>query len=204
MVPSDELEESAARSRIRKRIVVGIALALVAGVIVFLAVKPAPEREQSVPGFSLPLLAGDGELASSDLDGKPVVINFWASWCEPCKKELPAFQELYERYQDEVEFVGINMKDDLDDAKAMAEEFGLTYPLVVGTLDMEDEFRLAGYPQTFFITSDYEFIDSTIEASEGPILIGEDVPANTSGLGGISKAELQSEIERLLASEGER
>jgi cytochrome c biogenesis protein CcmG/thiol:disulfide interchange protein DsbE len=198
MMPSDELEKSAARSRIRKQIVVGIALALIVGVIAFLAVKPAPQVEQSVPEFSLPLLSGDGELASSDLEGKPVVINFWASWCEPCKKELPAFQELYERYQDEVEFVGINMKDDLDDAKAMADEFGLTYPLVVGTLDLEDEFRLAGYPQTFFVTADYEFMDSTVQASEGPILIGQDVPANTSGLGGISKAELESEIERLL------
>jgi cytochrome c biogenesis protein CcmG/thiol:disulfide interchange protein DsbE len=198
MVPSNELEESPGRSRFRKRILVGIALALILGVVAILALKPAPEREKSAPEFSLPLLSGGGELASSDLEGRPVVINFWASWCQPCKKELPAFQDLYERYQNEVEFVGINMKDDLDDARAMAEEFGLTYPLVVGTLDLEDEFRLAGYPQTFFITSDYEFIDSTVQPSEGPILIGEDVPANTSGLGGISKAELESEIERLL------
>lgn len=203
MVPANELEESAERSRFRKRIGVGIALALMVGVVAFLALEPAPEQEKAAPEFSLPLLSGDGELASSDLEGRPVVINFWASWCKPCKEELPAFQELYERYQDDVEFVGINMKDDLDDARAMAEEFGLTYPLVIGTLDMEDEFRLAGYPQTFFITSDYEFIDSTIEAREGPVLIGEDVPANTSGLGGISKAELESEIERLLAHDGD-
>ena len=200
MAPRNELDESAQRSRFRKRIIIGAALGLVVGVIAFLALSPAPEREgQRAPEFSLPLLSGDGELASSDLEGKPVVINFWASWCKPCKEELPAFQELYGRYEDEVEFVGINMKDDLDDARAMAEEFELTYPLVIGTREMEDEFRLAGYPQTFFINSDYEFVESTVQPSEGPVLIGEDVPANTSGLGGISKAELESEIERLLA-----
>jgi len=193
----------------RKRTVIGIGLGLVLGVVVFLLLKPAPEPPTSeatgrafAPQFSLPLLVGDGELDSSDLEGKPVVINFWGSWCEPCKEELPAFQRIYGDYQDEVEFVGINMKDNLDDARAMAEDFGLTYPLVVGETDLEKEFELIGYPTTVFITSDYEVMDSDVEPDDGPTLLGGK-QGSTSGLGAISEEELRKEVEKLIAA-GER
>ena len=73
--------------------------------------KPAPEEPRAAPAFSLPLLVGNGQLASAELEGKPVVINFWGSWCEPCKEELPAFQRTYDDYQDEVEFVDRGQRD---------------------------------------------------------------------------------------------
>jgi thiol-disulfide isomerase/thioredoxin len=190
----------------RKRTVIGIGLVLVLGVVVFLLLKPAPEPPTNeatgrafAPRFSLPLLVGDGELDSSDLEGKPVVINFWGSWCEPCKEELPAFQRTYGDYKDEVEFVGINMKDNLDDARAMAKDFGLTYPLVVGETELEKEFELIGYPTTVFITSDYELMDSDVEPDEGPTLIGGK-QGGTSGLGAISEEELRAEVEKLIAA----
>ena len=187
----------------RKRTFIGIGLVLVLGVVVFLLLKPAPEQPREAPAFSLPLLVGDGELSSSELEGKPVVINFWGSWCEPCKEELPAFQRTYDDYQDEVEFVGINMKDNLDDARAMAEDFGLTYPLVVGETELEREFDLIGYPTTVFITSEYELMDSDVEPDEGPTLLGGK-QGGTSGLGAISEEELRAEVEKLIAAgEGE-
>ncbi|MBA3292091.1 MAG: TlpA family protein disulfide reductase, partial [Actinobacteria bacterium] len=111
----------------RKRAAIGVGVALVLGLTNLLS-KPAPEGPRNedtgrvaAPEFSLPLLAGSGELASSELEGKPLVINFWGSWCKPCEEELPTFQQTYVDYQDEVEFVGINMRDDPDDARAMAE-----------------------------------------------------------------------------------
>jgi thiol-disulfide isomerase/thioredoxin len=183
----------------RKRIMLGIGLAMVIGVVVFLLLKPAPEQPRAAPQFSLPLLVGDGELASAELAGRPVVINFWGSWCEPCKKELPAFQRTYADYQNEVEFVGINMKDNLNDARAMAEDFGLTYPLVVGETGLEREFHLVGYPTTVFITSDYELMESDVEPDEGPTLIGGK-QGGTSGLGAVSEEELRAEIEKLIAA----
>ena len=187
----------------RKRIAIGVGLALVVGTVVFLLLKPAPERPREAPPFSLPLLVGDGELASSELEGKPLVINFWGSWCEPCKEELPAFQSTYDDYQDEVEFVGINMKDDLDAARAMADDFGLTYPLVIGETELETEFDLVGYPTTVFITSDYELMDSDVEPDEGPTLLGGK-QGGASGLGAITEDELRAEIDKLIAaSEGE-
>jgi thiol-disulfide isomerase/thioredoxin len=193
------LESESQNSLWRKRTIVGIAAALVVGVVVFLLLKPAPEEPRTAPAFSLPLLVGNGELASAELEGKPVVINFWGSWCEPCKEELPAFQRTYVDYRDEVEFVGINMKDNLDDARAMAEDFGLTYPLVVGEVDLERKFDLVGYPTTVFITSDYERLDSDVEPEDGPTLLGGE-QGGTSGLGAVSEEELRAEIEKLIAA----
>jgi thiol-disulfide isomerase/thioredoxin len=199
-------EKGSQNSLWRKRAVIGIGVAVVLGVVVFLLREPAPEAprneetgRQFAPEFTLPLLVGDGELASAELEGKPVVINFWGSWCSPCKEELPAFQRTYSDYQDEVEFVGINMKDNLDDARAMAEKFGLTYPLVVGETDLEGEFDLIGYPTTVFITSDYELMDSDVEPDEGPTLLGGK-QGGTSGLGTISEEELRAEVEKLIAA----
>jgi thiol-disulfide isomerase/thioredoxin len=183
----------------RKRTIIGIGLVLVLGVLVFLLLKPAPEQPREAPAFSLPLLVGDGDLSSAELEGKPVVINFWGSWCEPCKEELPAFQRTYDDYQGEVEFVGINMKDNLDEARAMAENFGLTYPLVVGETELERQFDLIGYPTTVFITSEYELMDSDIEPDEGPTLLGGK-QGGTSGLGAISEEELRAEVEKLIAA----
>jgi thiol-disulfide isomerase/thioredoxin len=199
MASGTMLESKSHNSLWRKRIIVGIAAALVLGIVVFLLLKPAPEQPRAAPAFSLPLLVGDGELASAELEGKPVVINFWGSWCEPCKEELPAFQRTYVDYRDEVEFVGINMKDNLDDARAMAEEFGLTYPLVVGEVDLEREFDLVGYPTTVFITSDYERLDSDLEPDDGPTLLGGK-QGGMSGLGAISEEELRAEVEKLIAA----
>jgi len=203
MASENASETGSSNSLWRKRAAVVGVVALVLGVVVFLLLEPAPEGPREAPAFSLPLLVGDGELASAELEGTPLVINFWGSWCEPCKEELPAFQRTYDDYQDEVEFVGINMKDNLDDARAMAEEFGLTYPLVVGETSLEREFDLLGYPTTVFITSDYELMKSDIEPGEGPTLLGGE-QGGTSGLGAVTEEELRAEIEKLLeASEAE-
>ena len=203
MASENASETGSSNSLWRKRAAVVGVVALVLGVVVFLLLEPAPEGPREAPAFSLPLLVGDGELASAELEGTPLVINFWGSWCEPCKEELPAFQRTYDDYQDEVEFVGINMKDNLDDARAMAEDFGLTYPLVVGETELEREFDLIGYPTTVFITSDYELMDSDVEPDEGPTLLGGK-QGGTSGLGAISEEELRAEVEKLIAAgEGE-
>lgn len=203
MASENPVETSHQNSLWRKRAAIGVALALVVGVVVFLLLKPAPEGPAEAPQFSLPLLVGDGELTSFELEGKPAVINFWGSWCEPCKEELPAFQRTYDDYQDEVEFIGINMKDNLEDARAMAEDFGLTYPLVIGATELEREFGLLGYPTTVFITSDYELMEADVAPDEGPTLLGGK-QGGTSGLGAITEDELRAEIEKLIAaSEGE-
>ena len=80
--------------------------------------------------FTLKRLNGDGSLQLSSLRGRVVVVNFWASWCEPCKREAPLFQSAFERYRSQVAFVGIDTTDFSGDARGFLDRYGVTYPNV--------------------------------------------------------------------------
>ena len=80
----------------------------------------------------------DGNLVNlSDFRGKPVVVNFWASWCSPCKSEMPEFQELYEEYGDEIHFLMVNLTDGSRETVETASDFitsaGYTFPVYFDT-----------------------------------------------------------------------
>lgn len=80
--------------------------------------------------FELERLNGSGSLQLSSLRGKVIVINFWAAWCVPCKREAPLFQEAYERYRGRVEFVGVDTADFTGDARQFLQRYGVRYPNV--------------------------------------------------------------------------
>ena len=80
--------------------------------------------------FTLKRLNGDGSLKLSSLRGKVIVINFWASWCSPCKSEAPRFQAAFERYRNRVAFVGIDSTDYSGDARSFLTRYGVSYPNV--------------------------------------------------------------------------
>ena len=80
--------------------------------------------------FDLKRLNGDGSLRLSSLRGKVVVINFWATWCQPCKKEAPRFQSAFERYRGRVAFVGVDTTDFTGDGRAFLARYGVSYPNV--------------------------------------------------------------------------
>jgi cytochrome c biogenesis protein CcmG/thiol:disulfide interchange protein DsbE len=80
--------------------------------------------------FDLDRLGAPGSLKLSSLKGKVVVVNFWASWCEPCKSEAPRFQAAYKRYGDRVAFVGVDTADYSADAGRFLDRYGVTYPNV--------------------------------------------------------------------------
>lgn len=99
-----------------------------------------------------PALA-DGQLGLDELRGTPLVLNFWASWCDPCREEAPILQEGWRRWgRRGVLFVGLDMQDLTDDALAFIEEFAVSYPTI---RDPEDsvslEYGVTGIPETFFI-----------------------------------------------------
>lgn len=105
------------------------------------------------PAFSLERLDGKGELSLASLRGRAVVLNFWASWCGPCKDEAPLLQEAYERWRDEgVAFVGVDVQDFRGDARDFIERYGVTYPNVYdGKGSLVGRYGVTGYPETFFV-----------------------------------------------------
>lgn len=116
---------------------------------------------RSAPDFELTLLDGS-TWRLADHRGQVVVVNFWASWCEPCKAEMPAFQQVAARSGDDVAFIGVGSKMDRDaDARRFVDVAGVTYPIgrdiagddrARGTI--EQAYGVIGYPATFFIAPD--------------------------------------------------
>ena len=125
------------------------------------------------PSFALPRLHGGDELSLESLRGKAVVINFWASWCDPCKKETPMLQEAWERYKDDgLVIVGIDYDDFKGDARAFAKRYGVTYPLVH---DREKStvkrYGVIGVPETLFVDREGKLVGERVvgELDEGQL-----------------------------------
>jgi cytochrome c biogenesis protein CcmG/thiol:disulfide interchange protein DsbE len=108
------------------------------------------------PDFDLPRLRGDGSVRLGDLRGRAVVVNFWASWCIPCREEFPMLRRAHRRYRDDgLVIVGVDFRDIPSDARAFARRERATWDLVTD----EDRATAVAYgvraiPQTFFITPD--------------------------------------------------
>jgi cytochrome c biogenesis protein CcmG/thiol:disulfide interchange protein DsbE len=151
------------------------------------------ESGSLAPSFDLPLLDGGGSLSDEDLRGRPVVINFWASWCIPCREEAPLLEKTWRAYRDQgIMFLGVNIRDAESDAKRFVEEFDITYP-TVRDLDqsLTRDFGVKGLPETFFVDHRWTFIGAISGARTGD-------QQGTVILGAISEGELVSNIEILI------
>ena len=144
------------------------ALAFVGLLVAGLMLKSeAPGVGDPAPSFEGELLDGSGTFSSADLAGKPTIVNFWASWCLPCKDEAPMLSAAAERYGGRINFVGVNIRDGLDDARAFASARGLDYTHVRDPeLAIYDDFGLTGQPETFFLDAEgvvIEHVPGTLE-----------------------------------------
>ena len=110
-------------------------------------------RTPQAPDFTLPLLQGGGDLTLSSLRGKVVVLNFWASWCGPCREEAPVFAEALHLHRNQgLRVVGVNSQDFVSDARRFAAENHVAYPLVHdGSNDVTTRWGVSGFPATFVI-----------------------------------------------------
>ncbi len=135
-----------------------IGLAGILAVILFgtalLRPSTAAQTTAAAPSFTLPLLAGDGRLALEALRGHPVLLNFWASYCEACKQEMPTLEAAYRRYRARgIVMVGVDTLGDVPaEARALVRTMGLTYPMVLDARqDVADRYNVAGLPTSVFI-----------------------------------------------------
>lgn len=108
-------------------------LAIVAGAVIHSLRRPhAPERRPA-PDFTLPQLDGQ-PLQLSSYRGKVVLLDFWATWCVPCRAEIPHFVELQQKYGDRgLQIIGVSMDDSADPVGPFYQQFHMNYPVVMGT-----------------------------------------------------------------------
>ena len=200
-----ELEEEPQERALHRRLLVIVPALVLVGLIVYgvtTRVEPKVAEGGAAPEFDLPLLDGAGTLSSDDLRGSPVVINFFASWCLPCREEAPVLERLSRDYADEgVRVVGVNVQgglpstllDSQKGAEEFVDEFGITYPVVV-----DEDGKLAkalmdfyGLPQTFFVDHEWVFAG----AGAGDRI--ED-RGGAAVLGAISPKTLEREVKALV------
>lgn len=153
-----------------KRALFLILLAAVVGLFVF-----AVTREQTLtsplvggpaPAFDMPLYAADSTVALSDYAGKPVVLNFWASWCVSCRDEARVLEAGWRVHGPDVAFLGVAVNDEPNAARAFIGRYGKTYILgddADGSVAID--YGLFGVPETFFIGPDGRILSKHI----GPI-----------------------------------
>ncbi|MFO7571045.1 MAG: TlpA disulfide reductase family protein [Gaiellaceae bacterium] len=151
-----------------------------------LAAAAARGDRPPAPDFTLERLDESGELTLSSLRGKAVVLNFWASWCIPCKEEAPYLERVWrENRNRDVVVVGLDAKDFRRDARAFAERFDLTFPLVYdGPGDTLAGFGVTGFPETFVLDRE----GRVVEVLAGAVNSDDD------------RARLREAIEEALAS----
>ena len=122
--------------------------------------EEVPEEEEIplAPDFTVEDLDGN-KYKLSDFRGKPVIVNFWASWCGPCKMEMPDFEELYKEYGDKINFLMVNMTDGNQETKDKASKHisdnGYTFPVYYDTeTEAAYAYGVSSIPATYFIDSE--------------------------------------------------
>ncbi|MEX2203768.1 MAG: TlpA disulfide reductase family protein [Actinomycetota bacterium] len=161
-----------------------IALILVTA---FAAAACAEPSTDSGPGSRSPVPAGNAAIAAllpadaaalpefdlsrferllGQLEGTPVLVNFWGSWCEPCRDEAPDLARAHETYGDRVQFIGVDILDARESARGFMREFGWTYPsLFDPPASIRDGLGLLGQPVTLFYDAEGNLVDRWV----GPI-----------------------------------
>jgi thiol-disulfide isomerase/thioredoxin len=134
---------------------------------------PPVVRGTPAPGFELRKLGTDGEAASDRIDlgsmeGRVVLVNFWATWCEPCEREMPAMERLYQRLSGpDFELVAVAIDENEADVKAFQDRYGLSFPIV---LDLDQQvyqsYQTMGVPESLLVDRSGQIIERYVGPRE--------------------------------------
>ena len=141
---------------------------VVAAVAVSLATSgtSGPPPAPAAAGFTLDSLTAPGQhITLSQYQGKPLIVNFWASWCEPCQQETPLLASWYARQHGHVIVVGLDENDTAASALKFAKAKGVSYPIGVDPqLAAANAYGVTGLPQTFFLNAQHRIVDHVLGA----------------------------------------
>jgi cytochrome c biogenesis protein CcmG/thiol:disulfide interchange protein DsbE len=158
------------RAALRHKVVSGLIALCVAGSLTGIALvgsgqpadgQPAQAAEVAAPAFSLPALGHSGQqVALSGYRGQPLIVNFFASWCPPCKKETPLLATFYRAEKGKVALVGLDENDVVGNATSFTRADGVSYP--VGwdpQFSVGSAYGVSALPQTFFLNARHQIVD---------------------------------------------
>jgi len=168
-------------------LLIGVALTVLVFGIALVRVQQGRPTAGPAPDFTLTTFDGQ-PFKLSDQKGKVVIINFWASWCGPCRTEAPQLESLYQQYKDkDVSFIGITYADDPKDSQAFMAQYGMSYPVAEdGKSSVSKQlYHIQGVPETFVIDKQGNinrfFYFLTDDAADS----GDDLQVNQAELGKI-------------------
>jgi cytochrome c biogenesis protein CcmG, thiol:disulfide interchange protein DsbE len=161
------------RTAARHKIAVGVVALCVAGSLTGIALASgegagsgsaataAAHADPAAPAFTLPVLGHSGQRVSlSDYAGKPLIVNFFASWCDPCKKETPLLARFYRNEHGKVALVGLDENDAAGSALSFTHANGVTYPVGFDPrVTVASAYGVDALPQTFFLNARHRIVD---------------------------------------------
>lgn len=128
------------------------------------------KQHRPAPDFTLPLIDG-GQLRLSSYRGKVVLLDFWATWCVPCREETPHFVELQQKYGNQgLQIIGVSMDDSLEPVRTFYKQFHMNYPVVMGTADVGGAYGgVLGLPIAFLIDREGRIYAKHIGATDAAV-----------------------------------
>lgn len=194
LVENAFVQESAQKNKRNRRIVIFCVISLVnVGLLALILTQLLTPATHSVtdplvghpaPNFTLVLLHTDSSkntLSLSNLKGKPIVLNFWASWCQPCKEELPLLENAWIQMQTQnknIVFLGIDFQESNSDASSFLLQHGITYMAGLDTDgSIANKYGVSSLPQTFFIDR-----HGTVTSREPQELTAQELSSNLQSI----------------------
>jgi len=158
------------------------AILIGAGLLACEPVEPEPpaargEANEPAPDFTLEALAGE-PVTLSTLKGKPILVDFWATWCEPCEATIPVLVAFQQKYRGRVHVLGVSVDWDREAVAPFAEKHGMNYPVLFGDESLALQYGAPGFPTLFVVDAEGHIAEAHVgvmtlpelEASVAPLL----------------------------------